>query len=435
MDKDTRFMYISLLQREVVPALGCTEPIAVTLAVAHAREALEASVERVKVTMSANIYKNGMGVGIPGTGGRAGLLLAAALGAVTGNPARGLELLEYVAPSDVSAAQRLIDAGKVEVGIDPNVEKLYVQARVVAASGDTAQCTIRGEHSHVSNISKGNVTIYSDTPTSNGQHGPEQAKETSHARDITVGGIYEFATTAPIEEISFILATARMNRAIAEEGLKNAYGLQVGKKMQEQIKKGLLHDDLLVKAMSVTAAASDARMAGSTMPVMSNSGSGNQGITATLPVVVTAESIGASEEQLARALAIAHLVAIHIKGYLGRLSALCGCVVASSGAGCGVVYLLGGGYNEICATIKNMIGNVTGMVCDGAKVGCALKVSSGVCSAMQSAFLAKEGICISSNDGIIDDEVENTIRNLGRVGRDGMRQTDELLLEIMRTKS
>lgn len=258
--------------------------------------------------------------------------------------------------------------------------------------------------------------------------------ETVSARDITVKGIYDFATTAPLEEIDFILETARMNSAIAREGLSKEYGLQVGKKMREQVEKGLLADDLLVRAMTVTAAASDARMAGCTIPVMSNSGSGNQGITATLPVVVTAERVNASEEQLARALTIAHLVAIHIKGYLGRLSALCGCVVASSGAGCGVAYLLGGGYKEICATIKNMVGNVTGMVCDGAKVGCALKVSSGVCSAMQSAFLAKEDICISSNDGIIDDDIELTIRNLGRVGRDGMVQTDDLLLDIMISK-
>ena len=204
--------------------------------------------------------------------------------------------------------------------------------------------------------------------------------------------------------------------------------------MREQVEKGLLADDLLLQAMTITAAASDARMAGCTMSVMSNSGSGNQGITATLPVVVTSKAVHASEEQLARALALAHLVAIHIKGYLGRLSALCGCVVASSGAGCGVVYLLGGGYEEVCATIKNMVGNVTGMVCDGAKVGCALKVSSGVCSAMQSAFLAKEKICISANDGIIDNDIEKTIQNLGRVGCDGMVQTDHLLLDIMTSK-
>lgn len=433
MDKQERSIYISLLRREVVPALGCTEPIAVTLAVANAREALGAPVSRVSAMMSANIYKNGMGVGIPGTG-KTGLPLAAALGVVTGDPRRGLELLENVTPTDVERAQELIASGGVEVGIAHDVEKLYVQATVHSGSGATAQCTIRHEHSHVSEITKNGVVVYSDTPKADGDEKTAPTAETVSARDITVKGIYDFATTAPLEEIDFILETARMNSAIAREGLSREYGLQVGKKMREQVEKGLLADDLLVRAMTVTAAASDARMAGCTIPVMSNSGSGNQGITATLPVVVTAERVNASKEQLARALTIAHLVAIHIKGYLGRLSALCGCVVASSGAGCGVAYLLGGGYKEICATIKNMVGNVTGMVCDGAKVGCALKVSSGVCSAMQSAFLAKEDICISSNDGIIDDDIERTIQNLGRVGCDGMVQTDDLLLDIMISK-
>lgn len=433
MDKQERSIYISLLRREVVPALGCTEPIAVTLAVANAREALGAPVAQVSAMMSANIYKNGMGVGIPGTG-KTGLPLAAALGVVTGDPRRGLELLENVTPEDVERAQELIASGGVEVGIAHDVEKLYVQATVHSGSGATAQCTIRHEHSHVSEITKNGVVVYSDTPKADGDEKTAPTAETVSARDITVKGIYDFATTAPLEEIDFILETARMNSAIAREGLSREYGLQVGKKMREQVEKGLLADDLLVRAMTVTAAASDARMAGCTIPVMSNSGSGNQGITATLPVVVTAEKVNASEEQLARALTIAHLVAIHIKGYLGRLSALCGCVVASSGAGCGVAYLLGGGYKEICATIKNMVGNVTGMVCDGAKVGCALKVSSGVCSAMQSAFLAKEDICISSNDGIIDDDIERTIQNLGRVGCDGMVQTDDLLLDIMISK-
>lgn len=433
MDSKERAVYVSLLQREVVPALGCTEPIAVTLAVANARRALEAPVARVTAMMSANIYKNGMGVGIPGTG-RTGLPLAAALGVVTGDPGRGLELLEGITPSEVDAAQKLIDGGRVEVGIAPDVEKLYVKATVTSTAGDTAHCIICHEHSHVGEIGRNGSIIYSDGPKSSERDAEQVSVEAIDARDVTVRGIYAFATTAPFAEIDFILQTARMNSAIAREGLQKEYGLQVGRKMRKQVEAGLLHDDLLTKAMTVTAAASDARMAGCTMPVMSNSGSGNQGLTATLPVVVTAEVIKASEERLARALSIAHLVAIHIKGYLGRLSALCGCVVASSGAGCGVTYLLGGGYDAICATIKNMVGNVTGMVCDGAKVGCALKVSSGVCSALQSAFLAKEDICISSNDGIIDDDIEQTIRNLGRVGCDGMRQTDDLLLEIMTTK-
>ncbi len=218
---------------------------------------------------------------------------------------------------------------------------------------------------------------------------------------------------------------------MVDKGLRNGHGLQVGRRLLAPENRSVFGDNILTYAMAYTAAASDARMAGFSLPAMSNSGSGNQGITATVPIIAIAEKSDTGREELARALVISHLVAIHIKGHLGKLSALCGCVIASTGSACGIVYLRKGGYQEMCAAIKNMIGNITGMVCDGAKVGCALKVASGVASAVQSAVLALDGICISSNDGIIEEDIEKTIANLGRIGSVGMQATDDMILEIM----
>ena len=228
-----------------------------------------------------------------------------------------------------------------------------------------------------------------------------------------------------------MLDSVTMNKALAKEGLQNKYGLQVGRTIHGNIHKNVFGNGLLTYSMAITAAASDARMAGCILPAMSNSGSGNQGITVTMPVIAAAEQLGSSEEDLARAITLSHLIAIHIKGYLGKLSALCGCVIASTGAACGIVYLRGGNYNQVCFAIKNMIGNITGMVCDVAKVGCALKVASGVSSAVQSAILALDNICISENDGIIEKDIEKTIRNLGSIGSEGMKITDNMILDIM----
>ena len=420
--------FITVLNQEVVPALGCTEPIAVVLAVAAARETLNAMPVSVKVFVSANIYKNGMGVGIPGTG-LTGLPIAAALGMVTGKSEDKLELLKHITPEIVTNAKHILTLDVIDIRVKQNSEKLYIEAVCSDIDGNTATAIIKHRHANICHLEKNGKLIFSQDSTCTDANG---TKDQCFA--MTVGSIYEFATTAPFDDIRFILESAKLNKCIAKEGLVGDFGLRVGKILHQHTNGGLLNSDLLTYAMSLTAAASDARMAGSTTPVMSNSGSGNQGITATLPVVAAAEKLGSSEEQLARALIISHLVAIHIKTNLGRLSALCGCVVAASGAGCGICYLMGGSEKHMDYTIKNMIGNVTGMICDGAKVGCALKVSSGVSSAVQSALLAMDGIVISANDGIIDEDVEKTIQNLCKVGSVGMVDTDKLLLDIMTSK-
>ncbi|MDY0200720.1 MAG: L-serine ammonia-lyase, iron-sulfur-dependent, subunit alpha [Tenuifilaceae bacterium] len=424
--------YIDLLKTEVVPALGCTEPIAVALAVAKAREVLGEEPQRIELMLSANIFKNGMGVGIPGTG-TTGLPIAAALGAVYGNSSDCLEVLKGVDDEDVSKAKAFVKEDRVTIGVKKGSEKLYIEANCYGTNSNTSKAIITTKHSNISRIEHNSEVLECSGEMNSGEN-ENVGSASKVAVPLSVKSIFNFATTVPYNQIKFIHKTVEYNYAIAQEGLLNDYGLMVGKKLKEFVDKGILSDDIMNRAMSLTAAASDARMAGSVLPVMSNSGSGNQGLTATLPIYSVALRLKSSDEQLARALVLSHLIAIRIKTYLGRLSALCGCVVAAAGAGCGICYLMGGGEKEMEYTIKNMVGNVTGMICDGAKSGCALKVSSGVGSAIQAALLALEGVVISSNDGIIEDDVEKTIQNLGEVGSKGMTQTDELLLQIMVSK-
>ncbi|MDD4385375.1 MAG: L-serine ammonia-lyase, iron-sulfur-dependent, subunit alpha [Bacteroidales bacterium] len=421
--------FINLLKAEVVPALGCTEPIAVALAVAKARETLGEKPSSIKLLLSANIFKNGMGVGIPGTG-MIGLHIAAALGAIYGKSADCLELLTGITDSVVDEAKTIVDTNKVLIEIKEGTEKLYIEAICNGANGQYAKAIIAEKHSNILLVEKNGEVI----ECNQNQQNNESAETIKEKVSLTIEEIFNFITRVPVADIEFMLKTVDYNDTIAQEGLSKKYGLSVGRKLKSYIDKGILSDDLMNNAMYLTAAASDARMSGCTLPVMSNSGSGNQGITATLPVYSAAKYLKANQETLVRALALSHLVSIHIKTYLGRLSALCGCIIAATGAGCGVSYIMGGGLNETIYTIKNMVGNVTGMVCDGAKEGCALKVSTGVSSAIQSALLGLEGTVISSNDGIIDEDVEKTIQNLGRIGSEGMNQTDKLLLEIMVSK-
>ena len=427
---------IALIHSDVKPALGCTEPIAVALAVARAAEALRAGgagePQTLAVGVSANILKNGMGVGIPGTG-MVGLHVAAALGAVCGRSRYGLEVLHDLCPEAVEKARALVDAGSVRITLSPNDELLYVYAEV--RSGEhTASATVSGAHDRIVEAAFDGVQLPLDPVSGSSEGASAPAVEPGFARSLSVREIWDFATTVPIEKIAFMEDSVRLNRALAVEGLRHPYGLQVGRTLLADDNKSVYGDTLLIHAMAWTAAASDARMAGCTLSAMSNSGSGNQGITATMPVIAIAEKTRATHGDLLRALALSHLVAIHIKGHLGRLSALCGCVIASTGSACGIVYLRRGGYQQVCAAIKNMIGNITGMVCDGAKVGCALKVASGVAGALQSAVLALDGQCISANDGIIEEDIEKTIANLGRIGSVGMKATDKMILDIMTCK-
>lgn len=414
---------IGLLHKEVKPALGCTEPIAVALAAAKATEIL-GSASSADVEVSGNILKNGMGVGIPGTD-MIGLNIAAALGVVCGKSRYGLEVLKDLTEDDVKAAKGMVAEGKIRISIADNPKLLYVKV-TVKKGVDSAWAVIEDDHDRIVETGmNGNVTA-SDIQES-GEQAPERSTLDYH---LTVNEIYDFSKSVSFDDIRFILGDRDLNLALAHAGLEGNFGLGVGKAIREN-QHEIFGDDFMSFAMGMTAAASDARMAGCKLPAMSNSGSGNQGITVSMPVITYAIKYGVNDERLARALVLSNLVAIHIKGYLGKLSALCGCVIASTGSACGIVYLQGGSYGQICAAIKNMIGNITGMVCDGAKVGCAMKVASGVSCAIQSAVLALRGTCVTETDGIIDKDIEKTIRNLGEIGSSGMKSTDQLIQRIM----
>lgn len=417
---------IDLINREVVPAIGCTEPIAVALCTARAAETLGVGPERIAVRLSANILKNAMGVGIPGTG-MIGLPIAVALGALIGRSEYRLEVLRDVTPEAVERGREMIGRRCISIGLKEGVcEKLYIEAEVEAA-GHRAVAVIAGGHTDFVFVSRDGEVLF-DKRT------PAGCDEEAGEVPLTLARVWDFAMTSPVEELRFILETRRLNMAAAERSLAGEYGHCVGRTLRCDRERKVMGDSLFTRILSYTSAACDARMAGAMIPVMSNSGSGNQGIAATLPVAVYADEVHASEEQTIRALALSHLTVIYIKQSLGRLSALCGCVVAATGSSCGITYLMGGGYEQAAAAVKNMIANLTGMICDGAKPSCAMKLTSGVSTAVLSAMMAMDGRCVSSVEGIIEEDVDRCIRNLTAIGREGMDETDRLVLRIMTNK-
>ena len=418
---------ISLIHRQVVPAIGCTEPIAVALCVAKAKETLGAVPEGIEINLSANILKNAMGVGIPGTG-MTGLPIAVALGALIGRSELGLEVLQDCNKDAVESGKKYIAENRIRIKLkDDAPDKLYIEV-VCRGGGHEAEARIATEHTNFVYLRKdGDVTL--DKPISAAK---EVAKEDV---TLTLKKVYEFATETDIEELRFILDAKKMNEAAAADGLRENFGHQLGKTLCSPLGRGIMGEGIFSKVLSATSCACDARMAGAMIPVMSNSGSGNQGICATMPVVVFAEENHNTEEETIRALIISNLTAIYIKQHLGTLSALCGCVVASTGSSCGITYLMGGTYEQTAFAVKNMIANLTGMICDGAKPSCALKLTSGVSTAVLSAMLAIQNKHVTSVEGIIDDDVDQSIRNLTEIGRRGMDETDRFVLDIMTHKS
>lgn len=426
IEKAEREQIIALINREVVPAIGCTEPIAVALCVAKATETLGCRPQKIQVLLSANILKNAMGVGIPGTG-MIGLPIAIALGALIGKSEYQLEVLKDSTPEAVEEGKKIIDSQAIDIALKYGIEeKLYIEV-ICEAEGKKATTIISGGHTKFVYIAKDENVLLNEQST---QSSSKEVKDV----ELTLRKVYDFAMTTPIDEIRFILETRNLNKNAAERSFKGNYGHQLGRTLNSQNTNLMMGNNTFTHILSYTSAACDARMAGAMIPVMSNSGSGNQGITATLPVVVYAEDHGKSEEELIRALTLSHLAVIYIKQSLGRLSALCGCVVAATGSSCGITYLMGGNYEQVTYAVKNMIANITGMICDGAKPSCALKLASGVSTAVLSAVLAMENKCVTSVEGIIDDDVDRSIRNLTLIGSQGMNETDKLVLDIMTNK-
>ena len=420
VNKETRERIIALVHQEVVPAIGCTEPMAVALCTAKATEQLGCRPEKIEALLSANILKNAMGVGIPGTG-MIGLPIAIALGALIGKSDYQLEVLKDMTPEALDEGKRFIGENRIAIGLkEGECDKLYIEV-TVSAGDKSEKAIIAGSHTH---FVSGDAS-YSRNSGSDGD--PDEIA-------LNMRLVYEFATTAPLEEIRFIEEARKYNMNAAREALKGNYGHNLGKTIDRPLAKGIFGNSIFSHIISRTASACDARMGGALIPVMSNSGSGNQGICATNPVCVYAKENENTEEELLRGLMLSHLTAIYIKQSLGKLSALCGCVVASIGSSCGITYLMGGDYERICYSVKNMIANLTGMICDGAKPSCSLKITSGVSTAMLSSLLAMEGKCVSSEEGIVDDSVDKSIRNLTSIGAEAMCKTDDMVLNIMTTK-
>ena len=424
---EERAQIIRLIQREVVPAIGCTEPIAVALCVAKAAETLGCRPQQIDVRLSANILKNAMGVGIPGTG-MIGLPIAIALGALIGKSDYQLEVLRDCTPEAVAEGRLFIEEKRIQIGLKEGItEKLYIEV-CCQADGHQATAIIAGGHTRFIYLRRDEELLLDEGATTlSASAGEEEVP-------LSLRKVYEFATESPLDELRFILDTARLNKAAAERSFQGDYGHGLGRMLQGENEKRMMGDSIFSRILSYTSGACDARMAGAMIPVMSNSGSGNQGISATLPVVVYAEETHQSEERLIRALTLSHLTVIYIKQSLGRLSALCGCVVAATGSSCGITWLMGGDYERVSFAVQNMIANLTGMICDGAKPSCALKVTTGVSTAVLSAVMAMENRCVKSVEGIIDQDVDRSIQNLTEIGKNGMNETDRLVLQIMTTK-
>lgn len=427
LEKQTRQQIIDLINKEVVPAVGCTEPMAVALCTARATELLGRMPEKITVLLSANMLKNAMGVGIPGTG-MIGLPIAIALGAIIGKSEYKLEVIKDLNENSLNEAKSYIqDPNHITIKLKENItEKLYIE--VICEDGnDKASAIIANAHTNFVYEQRNGETLLEKRTA---------ATDSERAGDIQLNMymVWDFATTTPVEELAFIIKTRDYNIRAAEESRKGNYGHNLGKTMGRPLSSGIFGKTIYSRIISETALACDARMGGAMIPVMSNSGSGNQGICATNPVAVYAQENDNTEEELIRALTLSHLTAIYIKQSLGKLSALCGCVVASIGSSCGIVYLMGGDYTRVCHAVKNMIANLTGMICDGAKPSCSIKICSGVSSALLSALLSMEGEHVTAAEGIIDDDVDKSIRNLTNIGKEAMCPTDDMVLKIMTHK-
>lgn len=424
---------ISAVKQHVKPALGCTEPISLALAAATAADYLKKPITRIHAEVSPNLMKNGMGVTVPGTG-MVGLPIAAALGAIAGDSKAGLEVLKNATPEQIDISKALLASNAVCVVIKKECEEVLYCEVTVADEDSRVTVIIAGNHTNIVKIIFNGDIVFDKTVSETQQLvSPCQIKQALN--NTNTQEIYDFVTQVPVEEISFILDAAHLNDALSKEGLTHSYGLHIGQTLQRQQQRGLLAKDLLSEIMIRTSAASDARMGGAVLPAMSNSGSGNQGIAATMPVVVVAEYLQADDEKLARALILSHLLAIYIHHKFPALSALCAATTASMGAAGAIAWLMEERYEPMAMAISSMIGDISGVICDGASNSCAMKVSTGASAAYKAVLMALDNTCVTGNDGIVTHNVDTTIENLCALASRAMQHTDVQIIEIMEHKS
>lgn len=417
--------FIAILEEELVPALGCTEPIAIAYAGAHARALLGKIPDRVCIKSSGNIIKNVKSVTVPNSGNMKGIPAAAAIGIIGGNPDKGLEVLADITEADIARTKEFLEKIPCKVSLLDTVASLHFIVEVFAGA-DSASVEIIHQHTNIVRTTKNGKDVLS-VPFD-----PASANAALTDRSgLSVKKILEFADTIDLDRVRPILERQiDYNTRIAQEGLEHRYGINAGANLLKAAEAEQAVT-LKIRAQAAAAAGSDARMSGCTLPVVTNSGSGNQGLTASLPVIVFAEEKKLSHDKLLRGLLVSNLIAIHQKTRIGRLSAYCGAVSAGCGSGAAVTYLSGGSYEQVCETITNTLAVVSGIVCDGAKPSCASKIASSVDAALNAHYLAMQNRVFEPGEGIVKGDIEKTIAGVGAVAADGMRETDKVILRIM----
>lgn len=426
-----------ILKREVTPALGCTDPVAIALAAAATARLLQPkTIDTISVCVDPNIFKNGYSVPIPGTAGLSGLELSAALGAFGGDSNRGLEVLETLTPETLAKALNFVRKGRVAIHLLHGHRGIHIQTHIQAEEHEAA-CLIENTHDNIVSLTLDGTEV-AERPLVSGsrlEKRPDRSGFESWIVTLTLDEMLEMINIFDESDLEFIKKGVVLNHRLAECGLTGEYGMGIGRTLQKLVDRGLIKLDMVLAARILTAAAADARMAGAGIPAMASAGSGNHGLTAVLPIRAVQNHIGCSNDTLYRAIGFSHILTSYVKSHTGRLAPLCGCsIAAGAGAAAGITWLMGGEKEQIAAAVKNLIGDLAGMICDGAKPGCALKLSTAAGNAVQAALLALEGVTLTNTDGILSETLEQTIRNLGVLSTRGMSEADATILEIMLNK-
>lgn len=426
-----------ILKLEVAPALGCTEPVAIALSTAAAASLFpDRQIDTIECWIDANIYKNGFAVSIPGTEGEAGMDLAAALGAVAGDPALKLEALRPLTADDVRAAKKIIEEKRITIHLLEDKSTIYVRSRLTR-KGREAEAVITDLHDNITSLKLDGKEIKKHPLLSISiQNQNEVQRLESWLKDLSLKDLIALLDDLDEEDMEFLRQGVEANVKLAEYGLKFGPGLGVGLALERMVREGLLKKDMILEARIQTSAASDARMSGVNLPAMSSAGSGNHGLTAILPIwAVRGYLHECHETDLLRAIALSHMITALIKAHTGRLSAICGCsIAAGAGATGGLTFLMGGNLHHIAGAIKNVAGDLAGVICDGAKAGCALKLATAAGNAVQSALFALHGLDVKGTDGIVAHSTEQTLRNLGELSTQGMIEADRIIIQIMLKK-